>query len=440
MLSVLNLNFKITKERGDALLFSVKKSEDNLIYRNESSIEYFTSKKDYLIIGVEVAKYIKKENKSLSDICIDCSMEKEDFLKFYEGILIGSWEYDNHKTDKSGKNISVNLLINQNMGNDIESKAKEISNLIEASFLTRKLVEMPGNLLTPSKLAEYAKNIDGLKVEVEKINHGGIWEVGKGSSEDPLLLTCEWNGDSSEDPIILVGKGVTFDSGGLSLKPPRSMEDMKCDMGGAATVLGIMQAAVKNKIKKRIIGIMPCVENMPSGNALKPGDVITSMSGKTIEVLNTDAEGRLILADALHIAQNKYNAKEIIDFATLTGAVTVALGELYAGLFSNNNELANKITESGEMVCEPVCRLPLHEKYDELMNSDIADMCNIQKPGGGAGSITAAQFLQRFVNSDVAWAHLDIAGVARTSFNSAININKSTGFGVRLIYNYLTNN
>lgn len=420
---------------SDKLLFCINYAENDLIYRDEKTIRYFTSKKDPLFIGIDVAKYVKKKSKNISDICIDCNyMNENDFLKFYEGVLIGSWKYEDHKTNKSDKNIAVDLFYKH----DVNANVKEIHNLIESSFLTRQLVEMPSNLLTPSKLAEYAKNIDGLKVTVEKVTHGGIWEVGKGSTEEPLLIICEWNGDDSE-PMALVGKGVTFDSGGLSLKPPKSMEDMKGDMGGAATVLGIMRAAAANKIKKNIIGIIPCVENMPSGNALKPGDVITSMSGKTIEVLNTDAEGRLILADALYIAQHRYKIKKIIDFATLTGAITVALGELYGGLFSNNDELADQIVRAGEVVCEPVCRLPLHDKYDELINSDIADVCNIQKSGSGAGSITAAQFLKRFVANDVQWAHIDIAGVARTSFDSMININKATGFGVRLIYNYLLN-
>ncbi len=399
---------------------------------NKLSIHFNTKEKSYLLIGVEIGKYLSNE----VDLSIDCnSMKKNEITQLYEGILIGNWKYEGHKSNKKEiKNLNLHILTNFDMKDDFA----KIKSLIDSMSFTRSLVERPPNLLTPSILADISKNIPGLKCTVKEMKSGGIWEVGKASSEPSLLIVCEWNGNKdSRDPIALVGKGVTFDSGGLSLKPPKSMEDMKCDMAGAATVLGIMKYASEQNLEHNLIGIIPCVENVVSGNALKPGDVITSLSGKTIEVLNTDAEGRLILADALHIAQTEYKAKTIIDFATLTGAIVVALGEVYGGLFSNNNELSNQLIKSGDNIIEPLCKLPLHKKYDELMDTEIADMCNIQKPGSGAGSITAAQFLQRFINDDVKWAHIDIAGVARTARNSILGVKKSTGFGVRLIADLL---
>ncbi|QEK38446.1 leucyl aminopeptidase family protein [Candidatus Cytomitobacter primus] len=493
-----NFTFRLSNQlaqqsdQNHTILKIIQSDNVEKIYNNETEIKYFTKKPNDILLGIEIGKYIQSIQNSIgtnnhinnglnntNKLTIDCShINKYDLLKFYEGLLIGIWEYSGHKTNQKPKNkisidiyfkdsVNTNTPHTEDLQENMHEEIQKINNLIDSTFLTRELVEMPSNLLTPSKLAEYAKNIPGIKVTIEKVTEGGIWEVGKGSSEPPLLITCEWDGTSynnsniegsnppeqiinnsaasnssnpnnKHNPIVLVGKGVTFDSGGLSLKPPRSMEDMKVDMGGAATVLGIMKAAASNKLKQKLIAIIPCVENMPSGNALKPGDVITSLSGKTIEVLNTDAEGRLILADALYIAQTRYKASKIIDFATLTGAVVVALGELYGGLFSNDTELSNQLIESGDQTHEPVCRLPLNDKYDELMNCHIADMCNIAKPGAGAGSITAAQFLQRFIDKKTKWAHIDIAGVAHTSRNSMLNINKSTGFGVRLVCNYLS--
>ncbi len=434
-MKTLNFNFETHKNTKYNLL-NITNSDKNkfeTVKNQDSTIEinYLTDKKEHLLIGVSIGQYLKSEN---INIAIDASKFSESNLSdLCEGILIGNWEYEGHKSQKKTSEQSVTIITQNKNAEAIFSK---VQNLTNATFLTRSLTEKPANLLTPTMLAEIAKGIPGLKCTVEEMKSGGIWEVGKGSVEPSLLITCEWEGEGGE-PIALVGKGVTFDSGGLSLKPPKSMEDMKIDMSGAATVLGILQYAAAQKLPNKIIGIIPCVENMPSANALKPGDVITSLSGQTIEVLNTDAEGRLILADALYVAQEKYGAKTIIDFATLTGAIVVALGELYCGLFSNDDELSTNLTEAGNSVFEPVWRLPLHEKYDQLMDTQIADMCNIQKPGSGAGSITAAQFLQRFINNDVKWAHLDIAGVARTARNSILGIKESTGFGVRLIERFL---
>ena len=260
--------------------------------------------------------------------------------------------------------------------------------------------------------------------------------VGQGSENETFLVIIKWNGAKSsfEKPLAFVGKGVCFDTGGISLKPAKFMEEMKYDMGGSAVVVGLMKSLALRKAKVNAVGVVGLVENMPDGNAQRPGDIVKSYSGKTIEVLNTDAEGRLVLADALTYTEEKFKPKFIIDLATLTGAIIVALGEEYAGLFSNNDELSKKIFKSSEAVNEKVWRLPLHKNYDKLMNSPIADVQNINY-AGGAGSITAAQFLQRFILNKTPWAHLDIAGMAFSKKAANLNPGGATGFGVRLLNN-----
>jgi len=242
----------------------------------------------------------------------------------------------------------------------------------------------------------------------------------------------QWNGAAKKDqPVAFVGKGVTFDTGGISIKPSAGMEDMKWDMGGAGVVVGLMKALAGRKAKANVVGVIGLVENMPGGNAQRPGDIVTSMSGQTIEVLNTDAEGRLVLADALHYTNERFKPKFMVNLATLTGAIIIALGNEHAGLFSNNDRLSERLSESGEDVGEKVWRFPLHDNYDKLLNCDAADMKNISG-GRGAGSITAAQFLQRFVGK-TPWAHLDIAGVTWSAKASSIVPKGGTAFGVRLL-------
>jgi leucyl aminopeptidase len=287
-------------------------------------------------------------------------------------------------------------------------------------FLARDLVNEPPNILSPVEFAKRAKahlTELGVKVEIlgeaqmKKLGMGSLLGVGQGSENESQLVVMQWNGARAKKdaPVAFVGKGVCFDSGGLSLKPAGSMMGMKGDMGGAAAVTGAMMALATRKARVNAVGVIGLVENMPDGNAQRPDDVVTSMSGQTIEVLNTDAEGRLVLADALWYAQKTFKPKFVIDLATLTGAIMVALGQEHAGLFSNNDQLANRITEAGREVGEPVWRLPLGDAYDKILKSKIADMKNIGGPYGG--SITAAQFLQRFIDK-TPWAHLDIAGVA----------------------------
>jgi leucyl aminopeptidase len=318
----------------------------------------------------------------------------------------------------------------------------ELEAIAAGVCFTRDLVSEPANIIDPETLAEQAKTLEKLGVEVEvlgeeemyKLGFGALLGVGQGSIKESQLVIMKWQGlgkASKVAPLAFVGKGVTFDTGGISIKPANGMEEMKWDMGGAGTVIGLMKALAGRKAKVNVIGVVGLVENMPGGNAQRPGDVVTSYSGQTIEVLNTDAEGRLVLADALWYTQKHYKPKFIIDLATLTGAIIVALGTSRAGLFSNNDKLAEQIFKTGAKVGEEVWRLPLGEVYDKQINSDIADMQNIGRDRE-AGSITAAQFLQRFVNN-VPWAHLDIAGVAWSKKDEAIVPKGGTGYGVRLL-------
>ena len=307
--------------------------------------------------------------------------------------------------------------------------------------LTKDLVSEPGNILHPD---EYAKRITqlrkiGLKINVydkkklKKLGMNALLGVGQGSIRGSYLVTMEWRGTKlKKKPLAFVGKGVCFDTGGISLKPAKFMEDMTYDMAGSAVVVGLMKNLALRKAKINAVGVVGLVENMPDGNAQRPGDIVKSYSGKTIEVLNTDAEGRLVLADALTFTERKFKPEFIIDLATLTGAIIVSLGSEYAGLFSNNDNLSKQIFNSGEKVEEKVWRMPLHKNYDKLINSKNADMQNINYVGG-AGSTTAAQFLQRFILNKTPWAHLDIAGMAFSKYGGALNSGGATGFGVRLL-------
>ena len=324
---------------------------------------------------------------------------------------------------------------------------QEYEAVIEGVHLTRTVVSEPPNILYPETMADHAKELSKLGVQVEVFNKqdihrlkmGGLIGVSQGSAKDPRFVVMQWMyGDKKQPPVALVGKGVTFDSGGISLKPSANMEDMKYDMAGSGVVLGTMKALAKRKARVNVVGIIALCENMPSGTALKPADVLTTMSGQTVEVQNTDAEGRLILADALWYAQDRFKPQAMIDLATLTGAMVVALGEEYGGLFSNNHDLAAKLLKAGDDVGEPVWRFPMGPEYDRDIDSVIADMKNIGS-GRGAGSITAAQFLERFVNK-VPWAHIDIAGVAWNKKGRPLAEKGATGFGVRLLNQYIMDN
>ncbi|MFO1187623.1 MAG: leucyl aminopeptidase [Alphaproteobacteria bacterium] len=309
----------------------------------------------------------------------------------------------------------------------------------EGVALARNLVMEPPNVLSPPEFAKRCKALEALGVTVEilgekemgKLGMGALLGVGQGSDKESQLAVMTWMGAAkTKKPIAFVGKGVTFDTGGISLKPPAGMEDMKGDMGGAAAVVGAMHALAARKAKANAVGVIGLVENMPGGNAQRPGDIVKSMSGQTIEVNNTDAEGRLVLADALWYTQERFNPQVVIDLATLTGAILIALGHEHAGLFSNNDKLAEQLTSAGKAEGEPVWRLPMGDAYDKLLKSKFADMKNSM--GREGGSITAAQFLKRFVK-DVPWAHIDIAGMAYLGETKPTAPAWASGFGVRLL-------
>ena len=310
------------------------------------------------------------------------------------------------------------------------------------------MVSEPGNVLHPDEYAKRLKSLKkiGLKINIfdknklKKLGMHSLLGVGMGSVRGSYLVTIEWNGlkDKSK-PLAFVGKGVTFDTGGYSLKPAKFMEDMTYDMAGSAAVVGLMKTLALRKAKINSVGVVGLVENMVSGIAQRPGDIVKSYSGKTIEVLNTDAEGRLVLADALTYTERKFKPKLIIDLATLTGAIIISLGSEYAGLFSNNNNLSKQIIEAGNDVDEKLWRMPLHKNYDKLINSKNADMQNINYVGG-AGSTTAAQFLQRFILNKTPWAHLDIAGMAFSKYGGSLNSGGATGFGVRVLNQFIEKN
>ena len=372
---------------------------------------------------------------------------KENFIdNFIHGLRLKSYEFNKYKSKKETRLISINVEGNKNklsLQNQLKFKALE-----EGTFYARDLVSEPGNILHPD---EYAKRINslkklGLKINIfdekklKKLGMNSLLGVGQGSIRGSYLVTMEWNGlKNNSKPLAFVGKGVCFDTGGISLKPAKFMEDMTYDMAGSAVVVGLMKTLALRKAKVNVVGIVGLVENMPGGNAQRPGDIVKSYSGKTIEILNTDAEGRLVLADALTFTEKKFKPKFIIDLATLTGAIIVSLGSEYAGLFSNDDKLSKQLAKAGEEVEEKVWRMPLHKNYDKLMNSKNADVQNINYVGG-AGSTTAAKFLQRFIINKTPWAHLDIAGMAFSKYGGALNSGGATGFGVRLLNKLIEDN
>ena len=392
-------------------------------------------------LGAEFYKKINHGKNSEYYIISDSVIGKNDnFLgHFLHGLKLKSYEFDKYKTKKNTRFISINIIGNKNKPsnqNQLRFKALE-----EGTFYARDLVSEPGNVLHPDEYARRLNSLkkDGLKISIydeKKLKKLGMYSllgVGQGSVRGSYLVTMEWNGTKNNSkPLAFVGKGVCFDTGGYSLKPAKFMEDMTYDMAGSASVVGLMKNFALRKAKVNAVGVVGLVENMVSGNAQRPGDIVKSYSGKTIEILNTDAEGRLVLADALTFTEKKFKPKFIIDLATLTGAIIVSLGSEYAGLFSNDDKLSQQIFNAGEKVQEKVWRMPLHKNYDKLMNSKNADVQNINYVGG-AGSTTAAQFLQRFILNKTPWAHLDIAGMAFSKYGGALNSGGATGFGVRLL-------
>jgi leucyl aminopeptidase len=395
-------------------------------------------------IGGKIYTALKAVKYKTASVIIDVANATPQLIasNIAYGALLKSYSFDKYKTQaKPDEKYTLDKLeIVTSLETDAEkifSKFKQIASGID---FTRNLVSEPPNILYPESFAKNCKTLEklGIKVEVlgvkemTKLGMGALLGVGQGSRKDSQLVIMQYNGGSKDDaPIAFVGKGVTFDTGGISIKPAAGMEDMKYDMAGAGAVTGVMKALAARKAKANVVGIIGLVENMPGGNAQRPSDVVTSMSGQTIEVLNTDAEGRLVLADALWYCQDRFKPKFMVNLATLTGAIVMTLGANYAGLFSNDDDLSQKLLASGLKVDEKLWRLPLSEVYDKQINSEIADMQNIGNEKG-AGSITAAQFLQRFVNK-TPWAHLDIAGTAWARKDYDIIPKGATGFGVRLL-------
>ncbi len=359
------------------------------------------------------------------------------------GARLAAYRFDRYKTKE--KKDAKPTLKKLSFGVEGAAAAKKqwgrLDKVADGVFLTRDLVNEPANVIYPETLADRCKALTDLGIEVEilderqmaKLGMGALLGVSQGSARPPRMVVMKWNGASGDgkDPIALVGKGVTFDTGGISLKPGAGMWDMKWDMAGAGAVVGAMAAIAGRKAKANVVGVVGAVENMPSGTAQRPGDIVHSMSGQTIEVLNTDAEGRLVLADAIWYTQQTFKPKLIVDLATLTGAIMIALGSENAGLFANDDALAEKLTAAGKKVGEKVWRMPLSDAYDRMIDADQADMKNIAGERW-AGATVGAQFIGRFVK-DVPWAHLDVAGVVWSGKDAPTAPKGATGYGVRLL-------
>ena len=359
------------------------------------------------------------------------------------GITLRAWRFDRYRTKEKEEDKPKLERVTLATGDVPKAKAAfaPLQAVAEGVFLARELVSEPANILTPAEMAERCRRLEPLGVQVEiagpkemkRLGFGAMLGVAQGSANEPRMVTMRWNGapkGSKRRPLAFIGKGVTFDTGGISIKPAGGMEDMKWDMAGAGTVVGLMAALAGRKAKCDVIGMVGLVENMPSGTAQRPGDVVKTASGQTVEVINTDADGRLVLADVMWHCQDKYDPAFMVDLATLTGAIIIALGHEHAGLFSNDDALAAKIEAAGKATGELCWRMPLGDEYDKQIKSDIADMKNVGgRPGG---SITAAQFIQRFVNGKP-WAHLDIAGTAWSSKDKGTTPKGATAFGVRLL-------
>lgn len=368
------------------------------------------------------------------------------------GALLRSYRFDRYRTKEPAtkKPSLTQVTVSSANPQSAEAAFRTLSAVSEGVFFTRDLVSEPGNILYPKSFAERSQSLSELGVRVEilgeaemrELGFGALLGVSQGSVQEPQLVILEYDGTdgsgSDTPPVVLIGKGVTFDTGGISIKPAAGMEGMKWDMGGAAAVAGTMKALAARKAKCKVVGLCGMVENMPSGTAQRPGDVVRSYSGQTIEVINTDAEGRLVLCDVMSYAQDRYKPKVMVDLATLTGAMIISLGHEYGGLFSNDDNLAAQLTAAGQASGDKLWRFPLGDAYDKLINTPIADMKNVGPRE--AGSITAAQFLQRFVKEGVAWAHLDIAGMVWSEKDSPLWEKGATGYGVRLLDQFIADN
>ncbi len=442
--SYINDLLKTSDLKKNLLVFEVNSKKKIVLVSIKNNLK--TS--DIENLGAEFYGYINHGKNSEYYIVSNSIVTKHNnFLGYFlHGLKLKSYQFNKYKSKKETRLITIKVIGDKNKPS--EKNQSKFKALEEGTFYARDLVSEPGNILHPD---EYAKRLnslkkDGLKINIydekklKKLGMHALLGVGQGSVRGSYLVTIEWNGaKNNSQPLAFVGKGVCFDTGGYSLKPARFMEDMTYDMAGSATVVGLMKSLALRRAKINAVGVVGLVENMVSGNAQRPGDIVKSYSGKTIEILNTDAEGRLVLADALTFTEKKFKPRFIVDLATLTGAIIVCLGSEYAGLFSNDDKLSKQIYDAGKKVEEKVWRMPLHKNYDKLMNSKNADMQNINYVGG-AGSTTAAQFLQRFILNKTPWAHLDIAGMAFSKYGGALNSSGATGFGVRLLNQLVEDN
>jgi leucyl aminopeptidase len=390
--------------------------------------------------GSLMGKLLASKAKAASVVIDEASATPDAIGAFAAGLRLRHYKFDGYKSrseDEAGRDLTVTIHVA-----DTEAPASALNRhgaVAEGTILARNLISEPPNVLGPVEFAERLRGLADLGVSVEVVEPAALEELGmramlavaQGSVRPARLVVMRWQGgDAGKAPLAVVGKGVVFDTGGISIKPGLNMENMKGDMSGAAAVAGLMHALAKRKAKADVIGICGIVENMPDGNAMRPGDIVKAMSGTTIEIVNTDAEGRLVLADCLWYVQQHFKPSAIIDLATLTGAMSVALGSDHAGLFSNDDALSSALSAAGGAVGEKLWRMPMSAHYDRLIDSQFADIKN--SAGRPAGSITAAQFLGRFIK-DTPWAHLDIAGVAFGTGSSEINTGWANGFGVALL-------
>ena len=363
------------------------------------------------------------------------------------GAMLRAWRFDQYRTKLADKQKPTLASINIIGGGDADHHAR-LAAIAGGVARTRTLVSEPPNVIYPESFVDSARDLASLGVEITVLDDaqmrdlgmGALLGVAQGSVRPARILAMRWNGTGRADvkPVLLVGKGVTFDTGGISLKPAAGMEDMKWDMGGAGAVTGAMHALAARKAKAHVVGVVGLVENMPDGNAQRPGDVVTTMSGQTVEVINTDAEGRLVLCDAMWWAQETFQPEVMVDLATLTGAIIISLGHEHAGMFCNDDGLAEQLRTAGAAVGEKLWRMPIGDVYDKLIDSDIADIKNVGPREGG--SITAAQFINRFVKPGVKWAHLDVAGTVWASKPGALWDKGATGYGVRLLDRFVADN
>ena len=390
-----------------------------------------------------VAKLLTSGEKTLVVNFDGSGFDADAAARLALGAAARAWRYDRYRTklkDKQKPSVEELVLVGAPAGAEQRWTERYLP-LLDGLKLTRELVTEPANIIYAETFVERVRKAaegTGLEVsalgqaEMEKLGMGALLGVNQGSAREPRLLVMRWNGGAEGTaPLALIGKGVTFDTGGISIKPAAGMEAMKWDMGGAGAVAGAMLALARRKAKANVVGLCGLVENMPSGTAQRPGDVVTSMNGQTVEVINTDAEGRLVLADVMTYAQREFAPKRMVDLATLTGAMLIALGHEHAGIFCNNDALAGELVTAGLETGDKLWRLPLGEAYDRLIDSTIADIKNVGPRE--AGSITAAQFLQRFVEEGVEWAHLDIAGTVWSDKPGTLFDKGATGFGVRLL-------